>query len=387
MKVLGLDVSKGKVTACVLDEVPTSLKRYCKTYKALEFSVTEADMKALLELDFDAAVMEPSGVHYSRLWAHYIRQTGKVLRWVGHRTIRHFRESNALPNKSDKADALAIAAYSLLYWNNSEAFIDGEAEEIRYLYLQLQSLNRLRVPTINRLRLQLAHECPELADKPIQRKWLENSPRILKAISGERVTPSNAAILERSIGTGIGSFSAGLARVLLELDQQEISIESQISRIYEAPKYEKYRQCFESWGIHGRTAACLLAHVYPIERFLDKGREIIEREDGTKRYRSLASFKLSIGLGKVQYQSGGQLYWKAGGSFECRKALYLWAKTAIVLSPDLTNPKIEALYDYYQNGSKRLEGDQLIHYEPGKGTQRIMRVIRRLVEKIFYELI
>lgn len=387
MRVLGLDVSKGKVTACILDAVPDSLKRYCKTYKALEFTTSASDIEALFQLEFDVAVMEPTGVHYSRLWAYYLHKHSKVVRWVGHRTIRHFRESHSLPNKSDKADALAIAAYSLLYWHNSEAFIDGEAEEIRYLYLQLQSLNRLRVPTINRLRLQLAHECPELADRPIQRKWLENSPRILRAISGERVTPTNAAVLEQSIGTGISSFSAGLARVLLELDQQEILVETQIDRLLNAPKYHRYRECFDSWGIHGRTAAALLAHIYPIERFLVDGREVIEREDGTKRYRSLASFKLSIGCGKVQYQSGGQLHWKAGGSFECRKALYLWVKTAIVLSPDLSNPKIAKLHDYYQNGVQRQENGVTVHYEPGKGAQRVMRVVRRLVEQIFYELI
>lgn len=113
---------------------------------------------------------------------------------------------------------------------------------------------------------------------------------------------------------------------------------------------------------------------------------MIEREEGTKRYRSLASFKLPIGLGKVQYQSGGQLFWKAGGSFECRKALYLWAKMTIVMS-DLKNEKIAKLYDYYRNGVKRIENGETIHYDPGKGDQRVMQVVRRLVEAIFYELI
>lgn len=160
--------------------------------------------------------------------------------------------------------------------------------------------------------------------------------------------------------------------MLLELDEQELTIELQIDLIYQQKKYQIYRECFESWQITGRTAAALLAHVYPIERFLKDSREVIEREEGTKRYRSLASFKLAIGLGKVQCQSGGQLFWKAGDSFECRKALYLWAKMTIVMSPDLENEKIAKLYDYYRNGVKHIENGETVHYDPGKGDQWVM---------------
>lgn len=96
-------------------------------------------------------------------------------------------------------------------------------------------------------------------------------------------------------------------------------------------------------------------------------------------------------MGKVQYQSGGELRWKAGGSAECRRALWQWVKTTIVMRPNLEVEAIAKLQDYYLNGIDQMiweKGKQkVIHFDPGKGNQRIMRVARRAVEMLFYELI
>ncbi|NJR40809.1 MAG: hypothetical protein HC781_20690 [Leptolyngbyaceae cyanobacterium CSU_1_4] len=153
-------------------------------------------------------------------------------------------------------------------------------------------------------------------------------------------------------------------------------------------KYQHYMEVLSTWGIKNETAAAFISHAYPIERFLDPhGKPIIERIDGSKRYRSLAAYKLSMGIGRVQYQSGGELKWKAGGSSTSRKALYLWVKFQVIMKPNLDNPKIAKLHDYYKNGSSQIVEGQTKVFHPGKGDQRVMRVVRRLVEALFYELI
>lgn len=392
MKILGLDVSKAKVTACVLETVPDDLKRFNQKHKCLSYQADKEGISDLLSLDFDAVALEPTGLHYSWIWVHHLKQTGKPIRWVGHREIRHYRESSKLPNKSDNADAIAIAAYALERWHRPSAFVDGEGETLRYLYLQLESLNRLRIPIINRLRLQLSHECPEIQDKPINRTWLDNSPGILSAIAGTKVSQKWQKEMSRSIGTGISAFSQGLARQLILLDEQERHIERSLTNEMEQPQYQPYLETFSRYVIHGRIAAALLSQIYPIERFLNEdGHPIVERIDGRKYYRSLSSFKLTVGMGKVQYQSGGEIRWKAGGSAECRRALWQWVKTTIVMRPNLEIEAIAKLRDYYLNGIDQTiweKGEpKLTHFDPGKGNQRVMRVARRAIEMLFYELI
>jgi hypothetical protein len=50
----------------------------------LEFKADADGISAFLALDFDVAIMEPTGGHYSRIWAYHLRQAGKLIRWVGH---------------------------------------------------------------------------------------------------------------------------------------------------------------------------------------------------------------------------------------------------------------------------------------------------------------
>jgi transposase len=388
IKILGLDVSRGSVTACILSELPADLKRFQQVHKCPSFPATREGIAALLALDFDAAVMEPTGIHYARIWVHHLEQAGKPIRWVGHREIRHYRESNKLPNKNDNADAIAIAAYAVERWDRPGAFVDGEGNPIRYRYLELQSLTRIRTPILNRLRQQLSHECPEIAEKAIMRPWLKQSPGILYALTGEKVSKKWRKEFEDSIGEGIGSFTQGLAKQLLLIDQQELLIEQAIASELEKECYQRYLVAFDKFGINGKAAAAIIAQAFPIERFLnERGRPIVERVAGSKRHRSLSSFKLSLGIGRVQYQSGGELRWKAGGSSDCRTALFLWVQGTVIIRKDVSKPAIAKLRKYYEEGSTQIEDGEERHFEPGRGKQRIMRVVRRLVEDLFYELV
>lgn len=388
IKILGLDVSKTSVTACLLWEIPDDLKRYHQTHKLPIFKADIEGIHNLLNLEFDAVALEPTGIHYAKIWVHWLEQAGKPIRWVGHREVRHYRESHKLPNKSDNADALAIAAYALENWHKGRAFVDGEGSELRYLYLQLQSLINLRVPTLQRLRLQLAHECPELAERAINRPWRKESPGMIRALAGEVTSIKWEKELKHSIGRGLSPFTQGLAQQIVLIDHQLSTSEAMIEAELSLQKYQRYVEVLAQWGINTDSAAALISQAYPIERFLDpNGKPIIDRVDGSKRYRSLAAYKLSMGIGRVQYQSGGELKWKAGGSSMTRKALYLWVKSQVIMQPDLSNPRIAKLNHYYKNGSQQMIGNEVKHFQPGMGDQRVMRVVRRLVEAVFYELI
>lgn len=91
--------------------------------------------------------------------------------------------------------------------------------------------------------------------------------------------------MSRSIGTGISTFSQGLAKQLTLLDEQERQIEQSLTSEMEKPQYQPYLAVFGHYAIQGRIAAALLSQIYPIERFLDEERRpIVERIDGRKYY-------------------------------------------------------------------------------------------------------
>lgn len=376
LKIAGIDISKDSITVCILDQKPENLKQFNQRTNCPKFTADRAGIANFLALDFDVAVMEPTGIHYAQIWTHHLEKAGRLICWVGHREIRHYRESHKLPNKSDNADAIAIAAYSLERWGNEQAFIRGDQGRARELYLQLQSLTRSRTAIVNRLKQQLAHECPEMANSQMNREWLESSKGILTAIAGTKTSKKWEKVLGDSIGTGLSDFSTGMAGQILSIDAQQLGIEQELEAEMQKPEYERYLIAFRKLAIAGRIAAAILSQVYPIEQYLGtNGQPIIERVNGCKYYRSLASFKLSLGMGRVQYQSGTGLHWKNGGPAYLRCVLYQWCKVSVVMHPNLELSAIAKYRSFYESP------------ESGVKNQRPMRVARRMVEDLFYELV
>lgn len=96
-----------------------------------------------------------------------------LILWVGHIELRRYRGGKNLPNKSDEADALAMAAYAVDQENYLES---GELNprqflmhrpvpinQLRELVQQLEHLNRVQSPIINYTRQSLAWQFPEKA--------------------------------------------------------------------------------------------------------------------------------------------------------------------------------------------------------------------------------
>jgi Transposase len=375
MKIAGIDVSKDSVTICILENLPDiELKRFCKSYKPIVIklsSITEIN-----SLEFDAAILEPTGGHYSRLWAELIRRSGRTVRWVGHQEIAAYRKSYKLPDKTDKTDAVAIACYGLERWNEPGYFVTEKGEialKLRELWLEHKFLNTANIAILNRLQQQLAHECPELANKKGCRVWLGETPGLWLAIANERRSKKWANTIENSAGLGISRFSENLAKAICLSEQSQQAIEIEIEQVIQAsPELQRYLEVMKPFKFGRGTSTALLSHIYPIEKF-------------QSRHNPLGAFKLSCGMAQVWHESGKYTGWVPGGSADLRSALWIWALATIPQKRN-TNPELEILRDYYYNGATIEEAGEVKTLDPGKGNQRLMRVVRRAITMLYRKL-
>jgi len=352
MRIVGLDVCKSSVVACLLTKFPTHPKQYFRTTKFPTFKAGDVGIQALLELKPDIAVIEPSGVHYSKLWAKVLEYENIEVRWVGHVQLRSYRQNLRLPSKNDKADALALACYCWQYLEQSEYFLrfnPAPVAKLREIYLQLHHLNRVQNPIINRLRQSLAYEFPEVAQTRSLRRTHVDIPPLWGWLAQTRSSPYYERIYAKSVtrayGIEISEFTRMHAQRLCSLQLQENQLEAELELLLRVPEYQPYLKVFACFGFGLRTKALLLSQIYPIQSYLGSGNKpIVEFERGNngklqKQHRSLRSFKLRLGLGLVEDSSGDYHQWVAGGSSLCRKALWLWEFTRI--EPIKVRPKNE----------------------------------------------
>ncbi len=155
-KVLGIDVSKSSVTCHILSQYPAgglalywkkSRNQQSKNYPSF-YSNPKAKSSQKSIFDFvdyvqleapDIAILEPTGNHYSRLWAKILENLGIKIYWVGHVELRRYRGGKNLPNKSDAADALAMAAYGQDLENRTE---NGELRPEAFLRHRPEIINQ-----------------------------------------------------------------------------------------------------------------------------------------------------------------------------------------------------------------------------------------------------
>jgi hypothetical protein len=264
-------------------------------------------------------------------------------------------------------------------WHNPSYFLDprvGEAAKLRELYLQLHFLNRAATPVINRLRQQLTWECPELAEKDGQRLWLGGQAGVWRAIEGQEVAPRWSKIIGSSKGLGLGGFSRALAGQIVANEREQLRIETEIELILKGGEFERYLEAMAPFYFGRRTETAILSAIYPIERFAG-------------HRNPLGAFKLCCGMAQVWHQSGDYTGWVPGGSVTIRSALWFWAKNNTPPRKGgygWTSPELEALRDYYQNGTDIEVEGKIEHLEPGKGSQRLMRVARRALTMLYRKL-
>ncbi len=139
-RVVGIDVSKRKVDACI--------RSLGLRLSATSTPEGQADLVAWLRKNrVRRAVMEASG-GYERPWAEALRAAGIVVRIVDPKRIRHFAKAAGRLAKNDPIDAEAIAWFA-------ETFSDADVQPQDPAVAELEPLVKARM-VLKELEAQLA---------------------------------------------------------------------------------------------------------------------------------------------------------------------------------------------------------------------------------------
>ncbi|MEH2156285.1 IS110 family transposase [Nostoc sp.] len=377
IRILGLDVSKSSVSACLLTDKPEDPRQFYYEYPFNCFSANAQGIKDLLELKPDIAIMEPTGVNYSKLWGTHLARAGVEVRLVGHKELRSYRANHlALPDKDDDADALALACYYFDYCTEKRRFLqirEREIVRIRELVLRLAHLNRVQSPIINRARQDLAWQFPEVARVKSRRGEAGLAPLLWGWLAGERKSTRYDQLYSQTVGLGITDTVREHAKRICSLQREEHVIEGELRKILTDSRFESYRQVFKKFGFGARVQAVLISQIYPIEGFLDtNGKPEVRIRQGrnskkpTKRHLSLRRFQKALGAAPSLESSGDRKKSKVvGGSDLCRKSLWQWVYTRI-------EPKRSRL----KNEIGKTLGEQL---DTEKAAGRPVRLVRNRI--------
>lgn len=390
MRVVGIEVAKASIICCVLDHIPENPAKYAKTYKTQSFRPNHEGLKAVSELG-DLFVLEPTGA-YSRIWFEYLLKAGKDVRKVSPKRISHTRRHYGIESKTDRYDAFFISIYGLLNANDRSQFLAEHAETLRELVLTHQSLTKATSQNASRIWRSLSFEWPEACitktgKKPKQARdfLVSEPPGLFRFIAGQRVTGTaqKQQSLDQTVGSGLSDLTKLYARHLCDLERHQYSIEQQIVALLQCSEFESYGRVFDSFGFGPMTRAVLLSRIHPLERFLDENNrpitEYVRTDKGrSKRYVSLGSFKLALGMGTVFKQSGDSSEEKPGGAGYARVALFRHCKTKIVIVPptDLSEARRVEHRRYYERIS------------PGMPhTKALMKLSAKICKDLFKDLV
>jgi len=112
LRVLGLDIYKSSVVGCLLTHRPLQPR---KVYDSLEFcqfqlKADAGGIKQLLLVDPHVAVLRPTRSNCQRSWIIQLARAGVEVKLVGSKLPSYCKNLD-LPNKDNKANALALACY------------------------------------------------------------------------------------------------------------------------------------------------------------------------------------------------------------------------------------------------------------------------------------
>ncbi|MBH8564713.1 transposase [Nostoc sp. CENA67] len=451
---LGVDVSKSSVTCHILTSYPKGgLKNYWQKSRTKAnnlfptfYSSPKPKGNQKSAFDFadyvkdnnpDVAILEPTGNHYSRLWARILESLGVKILWVGHIELRRYRGGKNLPNKSDAADALAMAAYALDQENqlesgelNERQFLMHRPEvidQLRELVQKLEHLNRVQSPIINYTRQALAWQFPEKAHSKTETTKLGNVPPLWGWLAQREleVHPATYKSLTKAyqqsvavqFGFSIDPFVRLHADWLCDIALEEQRLEVELKALVNDHQFFKYNQVFDNFKFGLRVRARLLSRIYPFEAFLVNGKPLIEREvrevkkkevtrengkrvvkfspgdvKRVKRNRSRDAFKLRLGMGTVLEQSGDKLVEKGSGSALCRMNFWQHVITKIEVDrlPDnnigleIAEYKAELKKNVDASGKQLLNGKHLQSKLSSKVANMLFRELTRAIAIAFH---
>jgi len=388
-RIVGLDVSKSSVSCCLLTEKPSNPREFyydCRFYK---FETDRAGLTGLMLLRPEIAILEPTGMNYSKFWVEHLSRAGVEVRFVGHKQLRNYRENHlGLPDKDDDADALAIACYGFDYGSDLSRFVqvrDRLISRMRELVLRLNHLSRIQSPIINRARQDLAWQFPEIALVVSVRGVSGKVPLMWGWLAGERSSKRYDRLYSQTAGIGLNDSVKFHAQRICSLQTEEQLIESELAVILADERFSTYREVFQKFNFGDRLQAIILSQIFPLENYLgEDGKPIIKIRKGrksgnpTKRHLSLRRFQKALGVAPSQESSGDIAKSKvSGGSALCRRALWQWVFSAVEPVKRRTNPLLIELGQFLDDEKAAGKPVKLIR----------MRVAVKAVKLLFKELV
>jgi hypothetical protein len=357
MRVIGLDVCKNSVNACLLTAKPDDPREFYYQYEFHKIYADSVGIATLLSLKPDVAILEPTGMNYSKLWVETLSRAGVEVRYVDHKKLRNYRQIQlALPDKDDDADSLALACYYFDYGQIHSRFVwmrDPTISKIKELMLRLHHLTKVKSPIINRLRQDLAWQFPEVMGVKSVTSGDAEVPLLWGWMAGERESEKYDRLYKETIGLGLNNNSRFHARRLCDIERETNLIEEELQGLLASEKFAKYREVFEQFRFGDRVQANILCQIFPIQRFYGEGGKpevkILKGRNSRKpttRYLSLRRFQKALGMAPSQESSGDKSKAKViSGSEICRKSLWQWVFSTLepVKCSKRTTPILERL--------------------------------------------
>lgn len=170
---VGIDVSKGKSTACAIKpcgEIVVS---------PFEFQHKETDLKSLCDMfrrmnDEIRIVMEATGIYHLPV-ATYLIEHGVFVSVVNPYEMKQYRTRGLRKVKTDRADSMMIAGYGIDYWYSLKEFQVSQDvyAELRVLSRQYRHHMQLRISALLGLTHLLDYTMPGI--KRELKGWNEDS--------------------------------------------------------------------------------------------------------------------------------------------------------------------------------------------------------------------
>jgi hypothetical protein len=398
-RIIGLDVGATTAIAIAMESFPDNPKQYFSKHRRdfVRIKTNVEGMSKLLALKPTGIVLEPTGSWYSAFWEKLAKLHHIPIYWVGHGDLAAQRGSYGFLNKRDDEDALCLA---LCYFDPK--FINERGEKrflvwyecdrvinLRSQFHELEQLDKLRTSIVNQIRQRLSYEFPETAKRTIvQSVKLGFSPFLgwlARIHTYTRIENEYKRSVAHNLGISISSYTCAHAAMCVDLELRANAIDHQIAIAIEEPEFIPYLKVFEKFGFGKRLSVLMLMQIYPFEKFLVNGQPLVETEISSKgkkqrRYRSLRSFQLYLGLGYKWKQSGDKTVRFLAGSSICRAHLFMWCFDRIAPLPPKRLPTqigkiLGNKYDKLRRGEVKLAW---------KDAQ--VRVLYRATSLLFYEL-
>jgi len=402
--IVGIDVSRSSIAACFMLQKPSNPR---DDYFDADIEVFSANIENLNKLrakiesfkaDKVVAICEPTGMNYARLWMNKLGDWGAEVRMISNSKLPNYRaelmgKEGKSGAKTDDIDAFAIACW---YFDKPEtAYLkirDSLVAQIKHICLRLEHLNRVQSPIVNRMRQELAWQCPEIALVRSAKLQEELPPLLWGWLAGQRKSKKYDLVLEGTIGSGVEPQTRWAAKQYCEIEEEIFKLKKQLVELIDNLQFAEYRRIFAKFGFGYQLQGYLLGAIYPIEDFLQDNHPEVKtrknRQTGKESKLKLSErrFMRAVGMGVVREDSGQKKKGKQSGSALCRKALWQWCFTRLEVSRN--NPPLQFTYGQGKDAEQMSPAENLKRRKKGGTPIKLarQRVIARCIRELFKEL-